>query len=75
MTKEKMLTVKEVAEYLNISDFMVRYYIGQGLLKAHKLGVKGNGGSTTKKNQQKTWRIKEKDVQEFLDRGSNIKEG
>ena len=55
-----ILTVTEVAEYLKLSDKTIRRMISTGQLKASKVG-----GS---------WRIKEADIEKFLDIHSNGKE-
>lgn len=54
---DKLLTIEEVAEILRVSTRSVTRYIESGKLKASKIGV---------------WRIKESDLQEFLDKTSNL---
>ncbi|TSC59607.1 MAG: Uncharacterized protein LiPW15_627 [Parcubacteria group bacterium LiPW_15] len=55
---EKLLTIEEVAEILRVSTRSVNRYIELGKLKASKIGV---------------WRIKESDLNAFLEDTSNIK--
>ena len=55
---EKLLTLEEVAEVLRVSTRSVNRYIEAGKLKASKIGV---------------WRIKQSDLDRFLDETSNIK--
>jgi len=54
--KDKLLTIKEVADYLRVSERSVTRYIEAGRLKASKVGW---------------WRIKEKDLNKFIDNSSN----
>ena len=51
MGKDKLLTLKEVAEILRVSERSVFRYIHGGKLKATKIGY---------------WRILEKDLNNFL---------
>jgi excisionase family DNA binding protein len=55
---EKLLTLEEVAEVLRVSTRSVNRYIEAGKLKASKIGV---------------WRIKQSDLDRFLEETSNIK--
>ena len=55
-----ILTVLQVAEYLQVSDKTVRRLIANGQLTASKVG-----GS---------WRVKETDIEKYLDINSNGKE-
>lgn len=55
---EKLLTIEEVAEILRVSTRSVNRYIESGKLKASKIGV---------------WRIKESDLNAFLEDTSNTK--
>ncbi len=55
---EKLLTIEEVAEILRVSTRSVIRYIEAGRLKASKLGV---------------WRIKQSDLNTFLEETSNVK--
>lgn len=57
--KEKLYTIKEVAEYLRVGDKMVYVYVQQKLLPAIKM--KG------------TIRIAEKDLKAFLDDKRTVK--
>lgn len=56
--EDKLLTIEEVAEILRVSSRSVNRYIESGRLKASKLGV---------------WRIKQSDLDRFLEETSNIK--
>jgi len=55
--KDKLLTVKEVANYLRVSERSVLRYIEAGRLKASKVGW---------------WRIKQSDLDKFLKETSNL---
>jgi len=55
---DKLLTIKEVAEFLRVSKRSVNRYIEAGKLKASKIGQ---------------WRIFQKDLEEFLQKTKNIK--
>ena len=57
MTKDKFLTIKEVAEILRVSGRSVNRYIEAGRLRASRIGQ---------------WRIKQSDLDEFLKENSNI---
>ena len=54
---DKLLTIEEVAEILRVSTRTVVRYIESGKLKASKIGV---------------WRIKQSDVDVFLEDTSNL---
>jgi len=54
--KDKLLTIKEVADYLRVSERSVLRYIEAGRLKAIKVGY---------------WRVSEKELQNFIKRNSN----
>lgn len=54
--KDKLLTIKEVADYLRVSERSVLRYIEAGRLKAIKVGY---------------WRVKESDLQNFINQNSN----
>ena len=56
--EDKLLTIEEVAEILRVSSRSVNRYIESGRLKASKLGV---------------WRIKQSDLDKFLEETSNQK--
>ena len=56
--EDKLLTIEEVAEILRVSTRSVNRYIESGRLKASKLGV---------------WRIKQSDLNRFLEETSNQK--
>lgn len=55
---DKLLTIKEVAEYLRVSERSVLRYIEAGRLRASRIGQ---------------WRIKESDLEKFLKENSNTK--
>lgn len=55
--KEKLLTLKEVAKLLRVSDRSVFRYIHDGRLKAAKIGY---------------WRINEADLHKFIADSANI---
>ncbi len=56
--KDKLLTIKEVAKYLRVSERSVLRYIEAGRLKATKVGY---------------WRVSEKSLEDFLKENSNKK--
>jgi len=55
---DKLLTIKEVAKILRVSERSVNRYIEAGRLRASKIGQ---------------WRIKQSDLDEFLEKNLNIK--
>ena len=55
---DKLLTIKEVAKILRVSERSVNRYIESGKLKASKIGQ---------------WRIKQSDLNKFLEKYSNDK--
>jgi len=55
---DKLLTIREVAKILRVSERSVNRYIEAGRLKASKIGQ---------------WRIKQSDLDEFLEKNLNIK--
>ena len=55
---DKLLTIEEVADVLRVSTRTIIRYIESGKLKASKIGV---------------WRIKESDINLFLEETSNKK--
>lgn len=55
---EKLLTINEVAKILRVHPRTINRYIESGRLKASKLGV---------------WRIKQSDLNAFLDDSCNVK--
>lgn len=55
-TIDKLLTIEETAKILRVSTRTIIRYIESGKLKASKIGV---------------WRIKESDLQRFLEHTSN----
>ena len=55
---EKLLTIKEVAKILRVSERSVLRYIESGRLRASRIGQ---------------WRIKESDLEKFLKESSNNK--
>jgi len=58
MAEDKLLTIKEAAEILRLSERSVNRYIEAGKLKASKIGQ---------------WRIKRSELDKLLDEHSNIK--
>lgn len=57
MTKEKYLTLKDAMKILDVSERTMFRYIHSGRLKATKIG---------------SWRIKEKDIEDFVKNSSNL---
>jgi len=57
MKQEKYLTLKEVSKILNVSERSMFRYIHSGRLKASKIG---------------SWRIREKDLEDFIKESANI---
>jgi len=55
---DRLLTIKEVAKYLRVSERSVNRYIESGRLRASRIGQ---------------WRIKESDLEKFLKENSNTK--
>lgn len=55
---EKLFTIEEIAEILRVHTRTVTRYIESGRLKASKIGV---------------WRIRQSDLNAFLDEMSNVK--
>ena len=55
---DKLLTLKEVAKVLRVSERSVLRYIESGRLRASRIGQ---------------WRIKESDLEKFLRENSNTK--
>ena len=55
---DKLLTIKEVARYLRVSERSVNRYIEAGRLRASRIGQ---------------WRIKQSDLNKFLKKYSNVK--
>lgn len=58
MTKGNFLTLKEVAKHLKVSERSVLRYINLKKLTATKIGY---------------WRIREKDLENFINKNLNIK--
>ena len=56
-----LLTVSQVAEYLQISEKTVRRLIANGEIKASKVGGR-------------SWRIKKSDIEQYLNANTNGKE-
>lgn len=65
MEDKKYLTTKDVCKILDVSILSVYNYIKSEQLKAYKIG--GNG------NSRRRWRIKPKDLQDFIEKYSNKK--
>lgn len=57
MTDQKFLTPQQVADRLQISRVTVLDYLRKGRLKGHRVG--------------KLWRIKEEDLEAFLEAGAD----
>ena len=57
MSDDKLLNIEEVAKILRVSTRTIIRYIESGRLKASKIGV---------------WRIKESDLNNFLEESSNV---
>jgi len=55
---DKLLTIKEVAKILRVSERSVNRYIESGRLRASRIGQ---------------WRIKQSDLNKFLEKYSNAK--
>ena len=55
---DKLLTIKEVARYLRVSERSILRYIETGRLRAFRIGQ---------------WRIKEEDLEKFLNKYSNLR--
>ncbi len=55
---DKLLTLKETAKILRVSERSVMRYLKVGKLKASKVGQ---------------WRIKQSDLNKFLEKYSNVK--
>jgi len=55
--KDKLLAIKEVADYLRVSERSVLRYIEAGRLKAIKIGW---------------WRVKQSDLDMFLKENTNL---
>ena len=55
---EKLLTLKETAKILRVSERTIMRYLKSGKLKASNLGQ---------------WRIKERDLNKFLEKYANVK--
>lgn len=55
---DKLLTLKEVAKYLRVSERSVLRYIASGRLKATKIGY---------------WRISKEALEDFIKENSNYK--
>lgn len=56
MTKEKFLTLEQVAEILQVSVRSLYRYIDEGKITASKVGY---------------WRIRQSDLEEFIRKNSN----
>jgi excisionase family DNA binding protein len=57
MTDQQLLTPEQVADRLQISRVTVMEYLRKGRLKGHRVG--------------KLWRIKERDLETFLEGGAD----
>ena len=56
MTKEKFLSLEDARKILGVSERSMYRYIHTGRLKAYKIGY---------------WKIKEKDIQDFIKKSSH----
>jgi|TARA_Y100000310_G_scaffold108026_1_gene106499 excisionase family DNA binding protein len=65
---ERPLTVQEAAEFLSVSSQAMRGYINQGLIKAHKIGVRGEDPPNTPIPKH-PWRIYPNDLRAFIAQG------
>lgn len=61
---DKLYTAKQVAEILSIHLNNVYPLLQRGKLRGHKIGSNG------KSRKHLHWRIKEQDLEEFIDRGA-----
>jgi len=68
-TKDKLLTIAEVVQELRISRNKVYEFIHKGVLRAYRLNDVGR----KRKYSRKPWRIKQSDLEEFVNRGINLK--
>lgn len=55
---DRLLTIKEIAKYLKVSERSVLRYIEAGRLRASRIGQ---------------WRIRESDLEKFLNKTKNVK--
>lgn len=55
MIEERMLTVEEVAERLQVSEWTIRDWLRTGRLKGHRMGGRKLG-----------WRVRPSELQRFL---------
>lgn len=62
MKEDRMLTTKEAAQCANVGQKTIRFWLSQGKLKGHKLGPR-------------LWRIRESDLQLFLESQNMIAPG
>lgn len=69
--KDKLLTITEVVEELRISRNKVYEFIHKGVLRAYRLNETGR----KRKYSRKPWRVYESDLRQFLEQGSNAREG
>ena len=61
--QDKLLTVRQAAEILNVTSWQVRQYIKNGQIEAHPMGEgKGHGIR---------WRIWNKDLVAFINKRTN----
>ena len=67
---DKLLTIAEVVEELRISRNKVYEFIHKGVLKAYRLNEVGK----KRKYSRKPWRVRQSDLQQFLEQGSNARE-
>jgi len=58
MAKDKLLTLREAADHLRVSERSLYRYIRDGKIRATKIGY---------------WRISEKDIDDFIQQNSNLR--
>jgi len=69
-TKDRLLTIAEVVEELRISRNKIYEFIHKGVLRAYRLNETGR----KRKYSRKPWRVRQSDLEQFLARGSNVRE-
>ena len=57
----EIMTVKEAAEFLRVTDYQVRIWLRDGVIKGYKFGTHSKD-----KNPGIQWRIRRADVEAFL---------
>ncbi len=64
---DKLLKIKDVAEFLSVSETTVYEYIRSGSLKAHRLGKPGKKS----RYNRRPWRVWGEDLEQFINSGLN----